>query len=471
MSTNDNELLSALIAKAIDESDFDSAGRWTKELVGRGIFPVSRNASDIADAVLMADQSDVLARALEICDLDTGARQYLLDCLHRIRENGETYFSRMEDHWRPKSEAPIVVACCSPGPFEHVRAFVDQVIAHDHSVVLVDASTDGNLGLSPIVQSYLQGADLHPLTLDKTIEIFEPLGIVMQMPYLEMYNASWQEIEYRHRAAYLGYGINLIEVPHQYSSSSLWRFKYLGAHGPCEVEAYRKGGALQQSVRWVGNPLLWQLMTLTSGKKRSSLRTNGPSGGAAVTILWAPHWAREWYGGLGTTTFPETLLDICGIARDNPVVHFIIRPHPFLLEKFGIVASHTDQDELTRSWLELLSLPNVTVSNASMGDDVMNADICITDGVSIIAYAAALGRHVVITRREGSPEFYVWGEEIAREQSVVFDSESLQLVVSELMSRCHEPLTTGKAVHEWFPLTAVSPGSAVVEWFQESASF
>ena len=106
-----------------------------------------------------------------------------------------------------------------------------------------------------------------------------------------------------------------------------------------------------------------------------------------------------------------------------------------------------------------------------MADDVMNADICITDGVSIITYAAALGIPVVITRREGSPEFYVWGEEIAREQRVVFDTESLQLVVSELLRKSLEPLTSSKVVHQWFPLTTVSPGRAIVEWFQESATF
>ena len=471
MSTLDNWQLATLIANAIDNSDFESASRWTNELVDRGIFPVSKNASDIADAVMMTDQPDILARALEICDLDVGARQYLLDCLHRLRENGETHFSSMEDHWRPKAKAPIVVACCSPGPFEHVRAFVDQVIAHDHSVVLVDASLDGDLGLSPIVQSCLQGADLHSLALDKTIETFKPLGIVMQMPYLEMYNASWQEIEYRHRAAYLGYGINLIKVPHQYSSGPLRRFKYLGAHGPGEVEAYIEGGCLHRSVRWVGNPLLWQLMTLDSGKKRNAIGKNSFSADAKITILWAPHWAKDWYGGLGTTTFPETLFDICGIAQDNPSVQFVLRPHPFLLKKFGIVASRADQDALTLKWLELSVLPNVTISNSTMGDDIMNADICITDGVSIIAYASALGIPVVITRRKGSPEFYVWGEEIAREQRIVFDQESLKLVVSELLSKSLELPTSGKAVHEWFPLTAISPGRAIVEWFQESATF
>ena len=101
----------------------------------------------------------------------------------------------------------------------------------------------------------------------------------------------------------------------------------------------------------------------------------------------------------------------------------------------------------------------------------MNSDICITDGVSIIAYAAALGMPVLITRRKGSPEFYVWGEEIAREQRVVFDGESLQLAVNEFLSKSLEPVTSGKAVYKWYPLTAVSPGRAMVEWFQESATF
>lgn len=221
-------------------------------------------------------------------------------------------------------------------------------------------------------------------------------------------------------------------------------------------------------VHYFGNPMLWQL--------RKELESPGRS--SSCDLLWAPHWSNRWFGGeRGYARWQENLSTIYSFARANYNLKISIRPHPILrslvLEFREDPGLHAFSDEWSifkeemlpdlTLFSALLDLPNVTLSEKTLINDVIESRALLTEGVAIIGYWAATGKPLIVYRDSESPRLSDAAEEILRHAFIAGSDEELSKCLTlALNEESVDRSMVGKTL-ELFPTFPQSPVNLLLE--------
>jgi hypothetical protein len=255
----------------------------------------------------------------------------------------------------------------------------------------------------------------------KHVERSKSKAIFLQSPYIDHYPDWFLDLHDSVSLAYSGYSLSLVDYfEGQYGSHLVKNSKYLLAGSHDEYRNYIKYGSKNSIVVLAGNPLMYTL------RRRMALNSNTRN--ENQTLLWAPHWIEKWEtNGKGFARWEAAFQSILTFSEKNFDKRVIVRPHPLLrnildaylndnseiLNRESRNAALSDSvKEILPKLKTLLELRNVELSNASMMEDVLFADILITEGVSIIGYWAATGKPILVLRDSLSPNFNVEGQQL-----------------------------------------------------------
>lgn len=269
-------------------------------------------------------------------------------------------------------------------------------------------------------------------SLLKHFERSKSKAIFLQSPYLDHYPEWFFGLHESAHLAYGGYSLSLVDYfQGQYGAELIKNSKYLLAGSHDEYKNYQKYGNKDSLTVLTGNPLMYKLrkkLQLDSNLKREN-----------EILLWAPHWIEQWEeNAKGFARWEAAIRSVTIFAEENIHKKVIVRPHPLLrnileayldnetqiLNRESRIASLSDLvTEILPCMKILLELSNVQLSNSSMMEDVLSADMLITEGVSIIGYWATTGKPILVLRDEMSPKFNKEGEQLllATEQTTDVD--------------------------------------------------
>lgn len=156
-------------------------------------------------------------------------------------------------------------------------------------------------------------------------------------------------------------------------------------------DIFISSGIAKSRVSVIGDPLMWNLV----GEPHSDVQPT-------YDLLWAPHFSRHGSSpkcpGYGNAE--DDLSNILQIADEG--VRVLIRAHPNMLKSLNKLRPDFRYQTVIS---ESLKHPNITYSTGSIETDLLSAQRCVTDGVSIIIYACLLKRPVCIRRRPDSAGF------------------------------------------------------------------
>ena len=274
---------------------------------------------------------------------------------------------------------------------------------------------------------YIKSKNLFPKsykTRDSFLKHFlesESKAIFLQSPYIDHYPDWFFDLHEVADLAYGGYSLSLIDYfEGQYGSHLIKKSKYLLAGSLDEYENYKKYGREDAVVVLTGNPLMYSL--------RRELLSSRVSRKENQILLWAPHWIEKWgVDSRGLAHWENAIQSIFIYAERNVNKTIIIRPHPILriildtylnndseiLNRESRTAALSNSlNDILPIMKKLLDFKNVELSNSSMIEDVLNADMLITEGVSIIGYWAATGKPILILRDSLSVGFNKEGEQL-----------------------------------------------------------
>lgn len=238
-------------------------------------------------------------------------------------------------------------------------------------------------------------------------------------PYEGLRPLLWRRLWEKVPLVYSGYGVNLTdwEAGH-YELDFYSRCERILTTSSLDTEGRLAAGADRDRLVLGGDPLLSQIVS-------SSMSEEGPE--RPDTVLWAPHWTKDWFGKPGFSNWEWAVGALYKFFRQRPSTKLIVRPHPFLdFQKGGFNAR--------RCARAMLALPNVSVSEASMHEDIVRSDILVSDGVTILAYFGVTSKPVVFLRRENvSPPFNPVGVELAAAAQTATSPAELVSLLSQLL--------------------------------------
>ena len=269
-------------------------------------------------------------------------------------------------------------------------------------------------------------------SLLKHFERSKSKAIFLQSPYIDHYPEWFLGLHESAHLAYGGYSLSLVNYfQGQYGAELIKNSKYLLAGSHDEYRNYQKYGNTDSLTIFTGNPLMYKLrrkLQLDSNLKREN-----------EILLWAPHWIQQWEENeKGFARWEAAIQSVTVFAEENTHKKVIVRPHPLLrniveayvnnksqiLNRESKIASLSDMvAEILPIMERLLELSNVQLSKSSMMEDVLSADMLLTEGVSIIGYWATTGKPMLVLRDEMSPKFNKEGEQLllATEQTTDVD--------------------------------------------------
>jgi len=268
----------------------------------------------------------------------------------------------------------------------------------------------------------------------KHFEKMDSAALFIQEPYIENYPDWFSSLATEVNLAYAGYSLNLVDYfPGQYGSSLIKNSKYLLAGSHNEYIGYQKCSSQKSNVLLSGNPLMFKL--------REQIQLMGTKKHNHNILLWAPHWIQEWEDSKNGFARWEIALNVIHkFVVKNPECLLILRPHPilriaiqgYLNPRHKIVSNEVRKTQDTNSFKDLLSrfaqlirLPNVNMSSASMIEDVLRADYLITEGISIIGYWATTGKPIAVLRDQNSPTFNEDGSNLLSAMEQIGDADLL----------------------------------------------
>jgi len=234
--------------------------------------------------------------------------------------------------------------------------------------------------------------------LSRHLRRHRPVAIWLQTPYPEHY-PDWFWSIAAGSLGYAGYGLTLSTWDAGlYGLETYRQARWLITESEDDRQGYLRFGVEPDRVRVLGNPLLYELRTALPAAPEP-----------IVDVLWAPHWTEDWFGRRGFSTWRETAPAMLEFAEAHPDRRVRLRPHPLLP---AAMARGDAEDPAGRAYRRLAALPNVTISRGPLVQDILECAALVTDGVSIIAYWAATGRPLAITRDASSPPFNAIGERL-----------------------------------------------------------
>lgn len=160
-------------------------------------------------------------------------------------------------------------------------------------------------------------------------------------------------------------------------------------------------------------------------------------------VIFAPHHALE-RGSLGLGTFAWSGAAMLALARQNPQVDFLLRPHPNMalgLERGGLMSAPEWQ-----AWKETwAALPNAALfEHAPYWEVFRTSDTMITDSGSFLAEYLPTGRPLIRLERDGAAPLNGFGTRLAPAFYRTGDAAGLNRLFSDVVLADNDPLRTAR---------------------------
>lgn len=293
-----------------------------------------------------------------------------------------------------KKTGPVILLISDESIGDHFDAIQDQFGQLNYPVIVSNDAENG----SP--QS--------PSDLREWLSEVDPLAIFIQTPYLETLPKLWQQVISSQPFCIPGYGPNLSgddfwwgSARGQFGLSGHVLARHVFAESTATVQAFNDCGISPNRVLLTGDPLSWSMR-----RNFCSVTEN-----TVFDLLWAPHWAPYNLTGRrrGYRNIERDAKIVLQFAEAEQTV--CLRAHPLLAKRMAqdsnfLTANQNSQHEsLFKTWEELISHKNVTISSATMVEDCLRCTRLLTDGISIIFYWSLTGKPIAISSRPDSPAF------------------------------------------------------------------
>ena len=292
-------------------------------------------------------------------------------------------------------------------------------------------------------------------------------AIVLQSPYPEHYPSWFKGHPGFPPFAYFGYGLPLSDwtVGH-FATPLIQDCTYLLASSHYQVQGYQENVPKAQT-QLTGDPLLYEL------RRFQRFNTSSDFNQDRSTFLWAPHWTRSWTDtSSGYGRFQESCSNILTWFRNNPSAQLRFRPHPLLGEALHFAlaekleSNHREVNKSLNPELDisslsslraLLDLPNVTFSDKSLVQDVLESSALVTDGVSIIGYWASTGKPMLIIRDKDSANFNNYVIDLIESVDACTPGKEIENWLDQIYHSPSENLLSRAIANSIFPTYRKSP--------------
>ncbi len=315
-----------------------------------------------------------------------------------------------------KGDGPVVMLITDTSIQEHFDAVRHQFVQMDYPTISIDPSNES----SDFPRSQ---ADLKSWLGD-----LNPLAVFIQTPYLETLPQLWQPVITSQPFCIPGYALHLAGddfwwgISHgQFGLSGYVLAHHVFAANKPIADSFHKCGLSSSQVILTGDPLTWSM------RRDSQSRDVG----AYFDLLWAPHWTPTNLTGRRSAyrnVERDTELVLQYAEAGNSVC---LRPHPLLTKAaeeasvFSVLDSGLLEQSFLETWKELVSHKNVTLSTATMVEDIHRCKRLLTDGISIIFYWSLTGKPIAISSRHDSPTFADFAEPLLNEIPKLFNEREI----------------------------------------------
>lgn len=156
-----------------------------------------------------------------------------------------------------------------------------------------------------------------------------------------------------------------------------------------------------------------------------------------IKIIWAPHHSvtPQW---LGFSTFVDNHMLFYNLARSNPHLHIVLRPHPALFAKLR--AHGVPQEHIDKFIADFTALPNAALYEDGDFIPLFGAsDILITDGIGFFSEYMLTGKPIIHTDSGRSVGFNPAGELLT---PGLYRAQNFDEAISTLvhLAKGHDPL-------------------------------
>ena len=215
--------------------------------------------------------------------------------------------------------------------------------------------------------------------------------IFFDTPYLSTYQIK--ELINMHKElnfCYINYGLNLANTPnYHYELDDFHKFRFIFINNEYDYQSFVRANVDRNKLVFINNPIIEKLMMTNQNNLKREIKN----------ILWAPHFNDDKVHGWSQLL--DSIDDIYQFAKTTPSICFNIRPHPLLdlsnistpLENHSRATGNSDDQQRVN---DLLGLANVNISHNNLITDVLENDLLVTDGVSIIGYWGITHKKIII---------------------------------------------------------------------------
>lgn len=345
----------------------------------------------------------------------------------------------------------VVFAALSSPTVEHVNVMARQLMrAGTETAALTFGDSSFSLGqVSPAHGIELIECSNLDALRDALTARQEPV-VLFQSPYPEHYPSWLIDATPVLRTAYAGYGIPLSRwYAGHFQTPIITSTDFLLAGSKYESDGYLRE-VPSASTLFVGNPLLFEI-------RRAMAQDPPPAADNTPRLLWAPHWTRAQPNDdiFGFSTWSESIFEMLAWAESSGLP-LTVRPHPILrlaleeivndsltMHREALKAAGPEDAEAIEAFRAILQLPNVSLSQESMLEDVLRHDGLVTDGVAIIGYWCATGKSILITRSTSTSAFNAEGEALAQTCDVATGTTELRMWLQRWGFSSKEPVGAG----------------------------
>jgi hypothetical protein len=297
----------------------------------------------------------------------------------------------------------VCLAARPNSTIEHLQVIARQSIAEGLKPCWLDLGHEE--GIRELAADYDGfGAKTVPVhteaALRRHFKRHRPVAIWVQTPYAEHYPDWFWSTAEEWPLSFAQYSITMMTWHYGlYQMPTIRQFKWILVENQTHGNGYLANGIPAERVILAGNPALYELRQ----RPASELEITND-------LLWASHWSQDWFGERGFSRWREVAPVVLEWARAHPERQIVVRPHPLLHDR--AVASADTDDAGVRAYLDLFELPNVTLSDRSLVDDVAHSGALLSDGLSILAYFASTGKPLGMIHDDETPDYNDLGNAI-----------------------------------------------------------
>ena len=356
-----------------------------------------------------------------------------------------------------KGTGPVILLISDESLGDHFDAIQDQFGQLNYPVIV---SSDDKYGLQQSASASASASDLQ-----EWLDEVNPLAVFVQTPYLETLPKVWPQVISSQPFSIPGYGPNLSGddfwwggARGQFGLSGHVLARHVFAESTATVQAFNDCGISPNRVLLTGDPLSWSM--------RRNFRSVAEN--TVFDLLWAPHWAPYNLTGRrrGYRNIERDAKIVLQFAEAGQTV--CLRAHPLLAKRMTqdpnfLTANQNSQHEsLFKTWEELISHKNVTISSATMVEDCLRCTRLLTDGISIIFYWALTGKPIAISYRPDSPTFAEFAAPLLNEIPKLLTENDINNWLADAST--HNKATLIKRCYEIIPDNQKSPIEIFLEF-------